>query len=203
MRPPSTAPAHRLAAALAASIVLHGTAAYVVAAPLSGAAQARGTAGGQPVRARLVGADSEASAQAARPAAAAAAAPAAPPTLAQASAPRGLPAPARYYLPSQLDARPRLLTRVEPRYPQGAPPEGGHAVVRLLIGADGKVEQAIVVESTPGDRFGAAAAAAFAAAQFSAGMLKGTAVNSQVLIEMDFASLLPPGVAGLPPKSRE
>ncbi|MCL4800003.1 MAG: TonB family protein [Burkholderiales bacterium] len=202
MNPPPTRPVLRLAAALAASVALHGAAAYVAAAAPS---HGRGASDAQPLRARLVGADRAAPVReaAAPTATGAAAAPAAPRTIAQSGASRGLPVPPRYFLPSQLDVRPRLLTRVEPMYPQGAPPEGGRAVVRLLIGADGKVERAIVVESAPGDKFGAAAAAAFAAAQFSSGMLNGAAVKSQVLIEMNFASLLPPGVAGLPAKGRE
>lgn len=121
-------------------------------------------------------------------------APAAPTPVA---APIGPGESPRYYLPSQLDARPRLLTRVEPAYPQAAPPEGGRAVVRLLIGEDGKVERVVVVVSEPVDKFGEAAAATFTAAQFSSGKLNGVAVKSQLMIEMKFPSLLPPGIASV------
>jgi len=215
--PPAASPAIRLAAALAASAALHAAAAYVAAAAPRGAPQGSGPLAAQLLHARILGTDApQPASRAGLPpdlgapaspdiaperAAVALAAPAAagqratPPVVPQAGAPFGVREGPRYYLPSQLDVRPRLLTRVEPAYPQGAPPDGGYAVLRLLIGEEGKVERAIVVVSDPGDTFGAAAAAAFGAAQFSSGKLRGVAVKSQLAIEMKFNSLLPPGVA--------
>jgi TonB family protein len=95
--------------------------------------------------------------------------------------------------PSKLDVRPRLLTRVEPMYPQAAPPAGGRAVLRVLIGEEGNVERVIVEASEPVAKFGEAAAAAFTGAQFSSGKLNGVAVKSQLMIEMNFPPLTPPG----------
>lgn len=198
----SASPVMRLAAALAASAALHAAAAYVAEVVPRGSPLGTGPLIAQPLHLHLrtLGADPAvvvppASAipgvGARMPPPERAAAPAAP----QAGAPLGMHEGPLYYPPSQLDTRPRLLTRVDPAYPQGAPPEGGYAVLRLLIGEDGKVERAIVVASDPVDKFGAAAAAAFGGAQFSSGKRNGVAVKSQLLIEMKFSSLLPPGVA--------
>ena len=85
------------------------------------------------------------------------------------------------------------VTRVEPVYPQAAPPGGGSAVIRVLIDERGKVERVIVLASEPVDKFGVAAAAAFADAQFSPGKRDGVAAKAQLKIEMKFPSLLPPG----------
>jgi TonB family protein len=212
----AASPATRLAAALAASAALHAGAAYVAAAAPHGSTHGSGPLFAHPLHVRILGADAPAVESRGRtppdlgapsPDTASArttvalAAPAAagqratPPAALQPGAPFGVREGPLYYLPSQLDVRPRLLTRVEPMYPQGAPPEGGYAVVRLLIDEHGKVERTIVVVSDPGDKFGEAAAAAFGAAQFSSGKLRGVAVKSQLTIEMKFDALLPPGVA--------
>lgn len=99
-----------------------------------------------------------------------------------------------YYKPSQLDTRPHIVTRVDPVYPSGIPPAGGKARIRLFINERGFVDRVAIEESTGSAKFGEAAAEAFRAAQFAPGKLKGTAVKSQVLIEVVFHSLLPPGV---------
>lgn len=96
-----------------------------------------------------------------------------------------------YYLPSQLDKRPYLLTRVDPVYPRIAPPNGGQVTLRLLITAEGKVERMIVVKSDPPGKFDAATMAAFRDARYSPGILAGAKVKSQLMIEMDFAPLVP------------
>jgi TonB family protein len=209
-------PAMRLAAALAASAALHAGAAYVAAAAPRGSPHGSGPLVAQPLHVRILGTEATSSEprMSARPdlgarssdtaperaavaldARAAAGRPAAPSAAPQAGEPFGVREGPLYFFPSQLDVRPRLLTRVEPMYPQGAPPEGGYAVVRLLIGEQGDVERAIVVVSDPGDSFGEAAATAFRGAQFSSGKLNGVAVKSQLLIEMKFNALLPPGVS--------
>jgi TonB family protein len=196
----AASPAMRLAAALAASAALHAGAAYVAevlprGSPSGGGAAVAATS----VQLRILGADAPASAPPTSVVAELSARPALPEPTAvaavapQAGTPFGLREEPRYYPPSQLDTRPYLLTRVEPIYPQGAPPDGGQAVLRLLIGEDGKVERAVVVSSEPVDKFGEAAAAAFGDAQFSAGKLNGVAVKSQLLIEMKFSALQPPG----------
>lgn len=198
----AASPALRLAAALAASAALHAGAAYVAATLPPGVPSGAGAQlAAPPVTLRILGADTpsadppvtaasalNAPSAAPEPAAVASAAP-------PAGAPFGVREAPRYYPPSQLHERPYLLTRVEPTYPQGAPPDGGAAVLRVLIGEDGKVERVVVVSSDPVDKFGEAAAAAFSGAQFSPGELNGVAVKSQLLIEMKFSALLPPGTA--------
>ena len=99
-----------------------------------------------------------------------------------------------YYKRSQLEARPYVVTKVEPVFPLGGPPTGGTARIRLFINERGFVDRVTVVESVASAKFGEAAADAFRNAQFEPGKLKGAAVKSQVLIEVDFPSLLPPGV---------
>jgi TonB family protein len=99
-----------------------------------------------------------------------------------------------YYKRSQLEARPYIVTKVEPVFPFGGPPTGGKARIRLFINERGFVDRVTVVESAASAKFGEAAADAFRKAQFEPGKLKGAAVKSQVLIEVDFPSLLPPGV---------
>jgi TonB family protein len=99
-----------------------------------------------------------------------------------------------YYKRSQLEARPYIVTKVTPVFPFGGPPSGGTARIRLFINERGFVDRVAVVESAASAKFGEAAADAFRKAQFEPGKLKGAAVKSQVLIEVDFPSLLPPGV---------
>jgi TonB family protein len=99
-----------------------------------------------------------------------------------------------YYKRSQLDARAYLVTRVDPVYPSGIPPTGGKARIRLFINERGFVDRVAIEESKASAKFGEAAAQAFRTAQFEPGKLKGVAVKSQVLIEVDFHPLLPPGV---------
>jgi TonB family protein len=191
----------RLATALVASAALHAGAAYVAEVVPRGSPLGTGPLIAQPLHLHLrtLGTDP---AVVVPPVSAVPEAGARMPALERAAvaptqpgSPIGMHDGPLYYPPSQLDVRPRLLTRVDPAYPQGAPPEGGYAVLRLLIGEDGKVERAIVVASDPIDKFGAAAAAAFGGAQFSSGKRNGVAVKSQLLIEMKFSSLVPPGIA--------
>lgn len=99
-----------------------------------------------------------------------------------------------YYKRSQLEAHAYIVTKVDPAFPLGGPPTGGKARIRLFINERGFVDRVTVVESAASAKFGEAAADAFRKAQFEPGKLKGVAVKSQVLIEVDFPSLLPPGV---------
>jgi outer membrane biosynthesis protein TonB len=98
-----------------------------------------------------------------------------------------------YYLASELDVRPKLTTRVDPVYPRIAPPDGGYVLLRLLIGEDGWVDRTIVVLADPEGYFEEAAADAFGHARFSPGRRGGTAVKSQLWIELKFHPLAPPG----------
>jgi len=190
----------RCAVALAASVALHAGAAVVLAhAPLGSPSGTGALAFLPPLEARLVGAQPprpEQPAPRSAPVAAevAAARPPAPETGSQGTQPtppRGVLEGPVYYLPSQLDSRPALLTRVDPAYPRVAPPDGGYVLLRLLISERGEIERALVAAAEPAGFFEAAAIDAFRAARFSPGMRSGVAVKSQVLLELNFHPLAP------------
>ncbi len=174
----------RLAVALAAAFALHANASVVAAAtpersPVGGTSSApfrvqiaADTAGGTPA------------AKAAAPAVSAPGGPSAKPAVGTRSE--------TYYKRSQLDARPYLVTKVEPVYPPGVPPTGGKVRMRLFINEQGMVDRIAIVEATPPTKFDAAAMTAFRGAQFEPGKRKGAAVKSQIVIEMDFRPLIPP-----------
>jgi TonB family protein len=197
----------RWTGALAASVALHASAALVLAHAPFGSPAGTGTLVSQPLQARLVGPP-------APPAPPAAPVRASPEPMSAAAAARATRAPEAanpipqdvlqpfgvretpvYYLPSQLDSRPHLLTRVDPAYPQIAPPDGGYVLLRLLIGDGGEVERVLVVGAEPQGVFDAAAVEAFRSARFSPGIRGGIAVRSQVLLEMKFHPLSPTDAA--------
>lgn len=78
-----------------------------------------------------------------------------------------------------LDAGFRLMTPVEPRYPEQARRLGRAGTVRLEldIGPDGQVTRITVQDASPGWGFGAAARAAFAHARFTPPRLHGEPVR--------------------------
>jgi protein TonB len=199
----------RLAAALAASIALHATAALIIATAPPGSLSGQGDRTTAPLQARIAAPGASTSAavpppatriddarSAARPEKAALAPAAAPasgsPAAAQAL---GLGAETVYHLPSELDARPQLRTSVDPPYPRVAPPDGGYLVLQLLISETGAVEKVNVAVADPEGFFEQTAIEAFAAARFVPGMRGGVAVKSQTWIELKFHPLAPPGVA--------
>lgn len=98
-----------------------------------------------------------------------------------------------YYLPSQLDKRPHLLTRVDPAYPRIAPLGGGQVVLRLFLSEEGRVERMVVVKSDPPVSFDKAAMDAFRDAHYSSALIAGAKVKSQITIEVTFHPILPPG----------
>jgi protein TonB len=100
-----------------------------------------------------------------------------------------LPAP-YYYSALELDERPLPLTRVEPRFPQGAP-ETGRLKMRLYLSEAGAVDAIDILETEPSGAFEAAAADAFAAARFRPGYRNGESVKSQVTLEVLFGAPLP------------
>ncbi|MGH7645267.1 MAG: energy transducer TonB [Gemmatimonadales bacterium] len=206
----ASSPAVRLTAAVAASLALHAAAALALAEAPLGSPTGPGSIASRPLQARIVtppapqspsaeGSSpvvppqtSIAAADKAAPAREASRPPAPPPEVSQ---PRGLRESPVYYLPSQLDARPRLRSRVDPAYPQVAPPDGGYVLLRLLISEEGRVERVLVVVADPEGFFEKPAADAFARARFSPGKLGGIAVKSQTWIEMKFHPLVPSGSA--------
>nr|WP_246294797.1 energy transducer TonB [Schlegelella koreensis] len=122
----------------------------------------------------------------------AAATPAAPPVVASRTA---APAPAAevqlpdapdYLFAARLDPGPRPLGDIEPVYPDAANLQEGTVVIRLLIGADGNVDNVAVVRAQPKGLFEQAALDAFGRARFAPGYLLGTPVKSQITVEVHF-----------------
>jgi protein TonB len=200
----------RLAAALAASLVLHAAAALTLAATPPGSPSGQGGRTTTPLPARLVVPGVSVSAAAPPQPALPVEAPSAvrpektPKTLATAPPARRGEAPAQalglgaetiHYLPSELDVRPRLRTPIDPPYPRVAPPDGGYLVLQLLISETGAVEKVNVAAADPEGFFEQTAIEAFAAARFAPGMRNGVAVKSQTWIELKFHPLVPPGAA--------
>jgi protein TonB len=194
----ATASAVRLGVAVAASLALHATAAFVLAGMPFGSPTGKGTLVSHPLHARIVAPSPE-------PERITAVMPRqsnAPPTPkrpapvreraaapVEAAQPLGLRESPVYYPAAQLDVRPRLTTRVDPVYPRIAPPDGGYVVLRLLIGEDGWVERTLVVLADPEGYFEDAAADAFAGARFAPGRRGGIAVKSQLWVELKFHPL--------------
>lgn len=99
----------------------------------------------------------------------------------------GVVAPHGYYPARLLDERPQVRVHVEPAFPAGAP-ESGRVALRLFIGADGRVEEVAVTESDPPGVFEQAAAQAFGRAQFTPGKIRGEVVKSLMSIEVLFGA---------------
>ena len=197
----SSSSKQRVAAALAASAVLHALLVaglqQSVGARWGGFSWARFSA---PLHAVLV-AQPEAAATMAAPSALPAPIPPPPGRPGRGEAGGGppalLPAP-HYYLTRELDARPGIMTRTEPEYPEAAARRflSGRVVLRLYIDERGAVERVEVLRAEPPGYFEDAASRAFLAARFSPGMKSGRPVKVQMTLEVDFDSAdapKPPG----------
>jgi TonB family protein len=180
--------AHRLSIAFLVSVALHASTAMAATPQPVGAPGARPEAAYTPLQTRLAP-DSRVGAFAAGSGKATASA-----GPQDSATPAGKAASPVYHKRSELDARAYLVTRVDPVYPSGIPPGGGLARIRLFINERGFVDRVAVEESKGSAKFGEAAAEAFRTAQFEPGKLRGVAVKSQILIEVDFHPLLPPRV---------
>lgn len=97
----------------------------------------------------------------------------------------------RYYLPSELDARPQIRTRINPVYPKAAAEKGITAALtlRVFIDEQGHVENVVAPGKSAADPFVAAAVAAFGAATYTPGIKDGVPVKSLLLIEVNFETL--------------
>jgi TonB family protein len=103
----------------------------------------------------------------------------------------GAPLPVPYYYrASELTERPAPLARVEPRFPPGAP-DSGRLKMRLYINESGMVDAIDITEAEPAGVFEQAATQAFAAARFRPGHKDGSAVKSQIALEISFGAPLP------------
>lgn len=101
----------------------------------------------------------------------------------------------RYYLASELDARPAPREPVEPVYPNDAflRDIAGRVIVRLFITESGEVEKALVVHAEPAGYFEQAVEQAFRAARFTPAMKHGRAVKAQMVVEVRYDSPLGAG----------
>lgn len=101
----------------------------------------------------------------------------------------------RYYLASELDARPAPREPVEPVYPNDAflCDIAGRVIVRLFITESGEVEKALVVHAEPAGYFEQAVEQAFRAARFTPAMKHGRAVKAQMVVEVRYDSPLGAG----------
>jgi protein TonB len=179
----------RLAAAIAASVLLH-TLLVAGLAPLTGE---RVDVGGplsraNPLRARLSTAAAEEPAIPAIPAPGAEAPPAGAAAPASTEPPPVLPRPTPYYATRELDVRPGIMTRVEPEYPEAAARRflSGSVRLQLYIEADGRVSRVEILRADPPGYFEESAMRAFGAARFSPGMKDGRPVAAQMTLEVDF-----------------
>lgn len=85
-----------------------------------------------------------------------------------------------------LDPPPRLISEVDPAYPESAGLREGRVTLRLLINEKGIVDDVMVLQSFPKTVFDDAAMSAFRPARFSPGQILGMAVKSQITIEVEF-----------------
>lgn len=104
---------------------------------------------------------------------------------------------AGYFPADALDVRPLNRSRPTPQYPEDVPPGTLARVgLRVLVSAQGRVDDAIVIESSGTPAFDAAARTAFADARYRPGEIAGRNVPSQIDIEVWFGSA-PRGTARL------
>jgi TonB family protein len=180
-------PRFRLPAAFAASLALHTALAAALAA-LAGGWQTAGLAPLKPdallatLRVAQPAGASMRTAAAASPRITTGPPPGSGPVVA-------LPKP-YYYRASELTEPPLTLAAIEPRFPSGAP-DTGRVKMRLYINERGSVDAIDVTEAEPAGEFEQAARQAFAEARFRPGYKDGTAVRSQIALEVRFGEPLP------------
>lgn len=85
-----------------------------------------------------------------------------------------------------LDPAPRLLSEVDPSYPDAAGVREGRVVLRILVNERGIVDDVMVINAFPKGVFDEAAMSAFRSALFSPGRYLGVPVKSQLSIEVEF-----------------
>lgn len=94
----------------------------------------------------------------------------------------------QYYLPSRINKPPLLLGKLEFNYPDGVDRRDGTVVVKVLINANGSVDDAIVESSDPPGIFDSSAVQVLARAKFSPGELIGQKVPTQLLYEVHYSN---------------
>jgi protein TonB len=93
---------------------------------------------------------------------------------------------AAYALASGLDPGPRPIGDIDPEYPESAHLQEGTVVLRLLISETGVVDRIDLLRAEPKGLFEASALEAFGKAKFYPGLFLGTAVKSQITVEVHF-----------------
>jgi TonB family protein len=103
----------------------------------------------------------------------------------------GAAVPRPYYHPaSELTERPLPLAAIEPAAPFGAP-DTGRLKIRLYINAEGSVDAVDVIDAEPAGEFEEATVQAFKEARFRPGYKDGSAVRSQLALEVRFGEPFP------------
>ena len=115
----------------------------------------------------------------------------------------GAALPKPYYLPAaELTERPLPLAAIEPSFPSGASATG-RVKLRLYINERGAVDAIDITEAEPAGEFEQAAVQAFSEARFTPGRKDGTAVKSQIALEVRFGEPSPlPASAEQAPRAR-
>jgi len=99
--------------------------------------------------------------------------------------------PRPYYHPaSELTERPLPLAAIEPSFPYGTPATG-RLKIRLYINEQGSVDAVDITDAEPAGEFEQATVQAFKEARFRPGYKNGTAVRSQLPIELRFGEPFP------------
>lgn len=98
------------------------------------------------------------------------------------------PAPG-YALSARLDPGPRPLDDIIPDYPENAHSRTGSVVVRILVAANGTLDDVAVADATPPGLFDRAAVEAVRRTRFAPGQLLGLPVKSQITVEIGFAEI--------------
>jgi TonB family protein len=180
-------PAARLPAAIAASLAFHAALAAALAVVAGAERPGAGARGSEPH-------GLSASLRTFEPARTSAKRAAASPRAKARSLDRpglGASLPMPYYHPaSDLTEPPLPLAAIQPRFPEGASATG-RVKIRLYISEHGSVDAVRITEAEPVGEFEQAAVQAFTEARFRPGYKDGTAVRSQLALEVRFGEPLP------------
>jgi hypothetical protein len=98
-----------------------------------------------------------------------------------------LPMEPRYFRPSELTRKPRILEEVSLAFPTSVGSVvAGKMILRLLIGESGRVDKVIVEQTELPESFQASAINSFSQATFLPGTIEDVPVKSQMRIEVSY-----------------
>lgn len=100
------------------------------------------------------------------------------------------PADTTYYAARQLDRYPELTAALELRFPSGvaASEHSGYVLLLVLIDAEGRVNDATVLEAAPAGVFDDEAKRALLNARFKPALKDGRAVRSRLVVHVSYGS---------------